>query len=180
MEGWRTARNTWMTGREHSREMRGREKAREGTHKSESENIEAWKVGQRRRKRNREETARYSEPLLGMINQLNWAELTSRGLVCKFSSCPNNPQHARVHAHTYRHTHVRAHTHSLTQAYTQKQVLNAPHAPQLLIWKLENYRLISLCSLIPIKNQKLQCYVECFLMQKVLKTRGAWTYYKIS
>lgn len=47
----------------------------------------------------RGKAARYSEPLLEMINQLHWAELTSGGLVCKFSSCPNNPLHTHTHTH---------------------------------------------------------------------------------
>lgn len=59
---------------------------------------EHWSTRGCRGGKKKETAARYSEPLLEMINQLEWAELTSKGLVCTFSSCPNNP--LQTHAHT--------------------------------------------------------------------------------
>ena len=61
---------------------------------------EHWSSRGCREGKKEEKAARYSESLLEMINQLHWAELTSRGPVCKFSSCPNNP----LQTHT-RYTH---------------------------------------------------------------------------
>lgn len=51
-----------------------------------------------RRGRKKEKAACYSEPpSLGLISHLHWAALTSRGPVCKFSSCPNNPLYTHTH-----------------------------------------------------------------------------------
>lgn len=76
--------------------------------------------GMKKRKKRRHRTN--SESLLELINQQHWAELTSRGPAGQFSSCPNNP--LRTHTNTRTHTQCVLH---------------------LLIWKVENQRLIPTC-----------------------------------
>lgn len=86
--------------------------------------VRKWEHWSTRGKK-KEKAARYSEPLLELINQLHWAKLTSRGPVYQFSSCTNNPQ-----------------------LNTQRHTLNILCALQLLLWKLENHRLFTTCCIL--------------------------------
>lgn len=144
---------TWAKGRrKRSRERgwkadrfkRDWERRKRPMRASTMQKVRTWEHARVWRGTTREKAAGYSEPLLEMINQQHWAELTSRGPVCKFSSCPNNPP--------YIHTHTHAHAHGQNLC-----------AFRLLIWKLENQRLIPTCCtlhfvlLIKTENRSCQC-----------------------
>lgn len=108
------------------------------------------------REKKKEKAARYSEPLLGMINQLHWAELTSRGPVCKFSSCHNNPLQTHTHPHTTHRDNSCASCVPFNYSYGKISDLFQPVAHfTFCSWKTE--KLSYLCWFVMLQKSKHVC-----------------------
>lgn len=124
--------------------------------------MRTWEHARVQRGKKRKKAARYSEPLLEMINQLQWAELTSRGPVCKFSSCPNNP--------TDTHTHI---VHPVCPLPTHMETGKSATYSNLLHPQL--------CPSSKVKISPVNVHLSCFkikagLLSKHFFVSGGWKF----
>lgn len=126
---------------------------------STTQKVRTWERTRVRRGTTREKAAGYSEPLLEMINQQHWAELTSRGPVCKFSSCPNNPPY--THTHTDTHTYTDKTCVSFIYSFGNLKIsdLFRPAAPS------------TLCSSSKLKISPVNVHLSCFKIKASLLSK---------